>query len=317
MARYWVIAPVESKRAALFEKVWQFDLANGVISIGWSEVGDVSQMDRVSLSKAIAATYPEKPPATKALFVNMLWDFWHEIRPGDLVLARKGRKILAAVGKVVRSAAYEPGRDPHLKEPNYAHHGFLEIEWQENPRDKVFPDLAFAMITVREVSEGDYQKLTTEDDILPLQTSLEDNSAVEDEASFALEKHLEDFIIDNFDTIFKGDFNLVQEEGMDAQQYSTEIGPIDILAFEPRSSSFVVIELKKGRPSDQVVGQVMRYMGWVRKNLCTNGQGVKGLIICQEHDKKLSYALDVATNIEVRYYEVSFNLHEKPRSIRA
>jgi hypothetical protein len=48
----------------------------------------------------------------------------------------------------------------------------------------------------------------------------------------------------------------------------------------------VVIELKKGRPSDQVVGQVLRYMGWVKKHLCTNGQAVKGLVICRDHDPK-------------------------------
>ncbi len=44
-----------------------------------------------------------------------------------------------------------------------------------------------------------------------------------------------------------------------------------ILAVEPKTHSFVVIELKKGRPSDQVIGQVLRYMGWVKKNLCAGG----------------------------------------------
>lgn len=39
MPRYWVIAAVESKPSELFDKVWQFDLANGLISIG--EVGGV------------------------------------------------------------------------------------------------------------------------------------------------------------------------------------------------------------------------------------------------------------------------------------
>jgi hypothetical protein len=72
------------------------------------------------------------------------------------------------------------------------------------------------------------------------------------------------------------------------------------------------MELKKGRPSDQVVGQILRYMGWVKKNLCTNGQAVKGLIICREQDPKLSFALEMTTNIEVRYYSVSFKLAESP-----
>lgn len=40
MPRYWVIAPVESKPPELFDKVWQFDLANHLITIGWTEPGD-------------------------------------------------------------------------------------------------------------------------------------------------------------------------------------------------------------------------------------------------------------------------------------
>jgi hypothetical protein len=38
------------------------------------------------------------------------------------------------------------------------------------------------------------------------------------------------------------------------QQYATDIGPIDILAIEAKTKAFVVIELKKGRPSDRVIG---------------------------------------------------------------
>ena len=101
-------------------------------------------------------------------------------------------------------------------------------------------------------------------------------------------------------------------DGNDGQQYATEIGPIDILAVEPKSNSFNVIELKKGRSSDQVVGQILRYMGWVKKNLCKPGQAVKGLVICSDPDPKLSYALEMTTNIDVRYYSVSFKLRDTP-----
>jgi RecB family endonuclease NucS len=87
------------------------------------------------------------------------------------------------------------------------------------------------------------------------------------------------------------------------------------LAIEPQSGSFVVIELKKGRPSDQVVGQILRYMGWVKKNLCKDGQGVKGLIICHDQDDKLSYALDMTHDIEVKYYDMKFWLNDSPRRV--
>jgi hypothetical protein len=39
MTRYWVIAPFQSNKPELFDKTWQFDLANQVISIGWRRLG--------------------------------------------------------------------------------------------------------------------------------------------------------------------------------------------------------------------------------------------------------------------------------------
>jgi restriction system protein len=306
MPRYWVIAPVESKKPELFDKVWQFDVANDLISIGWSQLADVSKMSRETLSGAVASAYPDKPQQTKALYVNMLWAFYHEIGPGDFVIARRGRKTLAAVGKVTQSAIYAPGRNPATSHPN-----FLEVEWQEQPRDKVFTSLVFPMHTLTEISEVQYRNLLEGSGMQPLNS--EPAEATEDLSAFVLEKYLEDFIVSNFDTIFKGTLQLYEDaEGADGQQYATDIGPIDILAVESKSNSFVVIELKKGRPSDQVIGQILRYMGWVKKNLCKDGQAVKGLLICRDPDPKLFYALEMANNIDVRYYSVSFKLREAP-----
>lgn len=306
MSRYWVIAPVESNPPELFDKVWQFDLANSLISTGWQALGDVSKMRREELSEAVLLTYPDKPPATRALFANMLWALYHEISPGDLVIARRGRKTLAAVGKVSQSALYTPGKNPDLEHPN-----FLQVSWQAQPRDKVFSSIVFPMHTLAELSEEQFRNLLEGSGVQPIPS--EAPEAIEDPNAFVLEKYLEDFIVSNFDTIFKGELKIYEDvEGNDGQQYATDIGPIDILAIEPKSKSFVVIELKKGRPSDQVMGQVLRYMGWIKKNLCTSEQIVKGLVICRDSDPKLSYALEMTNNIEVRYYSMSFKLRETP-----
>lgn len=308
MSRYWVIAPVESKNSQLFDNVWQFDIENSLISIGWSELGDISKMTKEALSAAVATSYPDR---AKGLLTNMLWAFYHEISPGDFVIARRGRKILAAVGKVVRAGFYAPSRNPFLASPGYSHHNFLEVEWQAQPRDKVFSNIVFPMQTLTEISEVKYRSLLEGS---PNSAVIMEPSAEEvDQNAFVLEKYLEDFIVSNFQAIFKGKLIIYEDaEGNDGQQYATDIGPIDILAMEPESNSFIIMELKKGRPSDQVVGQILRYMGWVKKNLCKDGQGVKGLVICRERDPKLSYALEMTNNIEVRYYSVSFKLREAP-----
>ncbi len=306
MPRYWVIAPVEAKKPELFERVWQFDLANNVISIGWSELGDVSNLNREELAGAVAAAYPDKPLATRSLFSNMLWAFFHEIVPGDIVIARRGRKNLAAVGDVTETAIFQPGRNPAI-----THCNFLGVEWHAQPRDKTFGGLVFPMHTLTEFSEVQYRELF-EGDSIAASLSGESLNGV-DQNAFVLEKYLEEFIVSNFDNIFQRKLEIYADaDGADGQQYPTEIGPIDILAVESTSGAFVVIELKKGRPSDQVVGQVLRYMGWVKKNLCKQDQEVKGLVVCHDPDPKVSYALEMVKNVDVRYYRVSFTLRDAP-----
>ena len=72
---------------------------------------------------------------------------------------------------------------------------------------------------------------------------------------------------------------------------------------------FLVIELKKGRASDVVMGQIQRYMGHI-KNKLAGDKKVSGLIVALEDDKNLKDALSVAPNIKFMKYEVSFRLVE-------
>lgn len=263
-------------------------------------------MSREALSEIVASTYPDKPASTRGLYANMIWAFYHDIMPGDLVIARRGRKALAAIGRVTQSAFYAPGKNPSLEHPN-----FLEVSWQEQPRDKVFPSVVFPMHTLTELSEEHFRNLLEGSGVQPVRP--ENLEGIEDTSAFVLEKYLEEFIVSNFHAIFKGQLRIYEDtEGNDGQQYATDIGPIDILALETDSKSFVVIELKKGRPSDQVIGQILRYMGWVKKNLCTDDQPVRGLLICHDPDPKLSYALEMTKDIDVRYYTVSFKLTQTP-----
>jgi YhcG PDDEXK nuclease domain len=307
MPRYWIIAPVQSESPDLFDKVWRFDLANNLISIGWAQLGDISKMSRQQLAEAVASTYSDKPPGTKGLFSNMMWAFYHEIGPDDVVIARRGRKILAGVGKVTGPAVYSPAKNPHTTHPN-----FMDVSWQESPRDLVFENIVFPMHTLYETTGEKFREFVKGDGGKLIESA--EQQKLEDPNAFVLEKYLEDFIVSNFETIFKKEITLyVDSEGNYGQQYTTEVGPIDILAVDSKLNSFVVIELKKGRPSDQVIGQVLRYMGWFKKNLCHDGREVKGLIICRDSDPKLSYALEMIKNIDVRYYTISFKLTGTPQ----
>ena len=126
-----------------------------------------------------------------------------------------------------------------------------------------------------------------------------------------MENQLEDFIISNWDNTQLGKkYDLIYEEGdLKSKQYRTDIGIIDILARDKKTNSYVVIELKRNQTSDDTVGQLMRYMGWVKRELKDND--VKGIIIAGKYDKKLDYALEYAPfDTDVFIYNVSFTLNE-------
>ncbi|MHA2069190.1 MAG: endonuclease NucS domain-containing protein, partial [Candidatus Thorarchaeota archaeon] len=83
------------------------------------------------------------------------------------------------------------------------------------------------------------------------------------------------------------------------KQVTTEVGRLDVLC-EDSAGDLVVVELKKGRTSDKVVGQISRYIGWVKENLAERGQGVRGLILVGKKDKKLEFAAKAHPRIEVK-----------------
>ncbi|MHB1236297.1 MAG: endonuclease NucS domain-containing protein [Gallionella sp.] len=105
------------------------------------------------------------------------------------------------------------------------------------------------------------------------------------------------------------EYDIFEEDGEKVgQQYPTDTGQLDILAIKKDKSELLVVELKKGRASDAVVGQVLRYMGFVLQELAEPGQKVKGVIIAQEDDQRIKRALAVTPNIEFFRYQISFKL---------
>jgi restriction system protein len=105
------------------------------------------------------------------------------------------------------------------------------------------------------------------------------------------------------------DYDIYAEDGEPVgQQYQTDTGPLDILAVSKDKKRLLVVELKKGRASDAVVGQTLRYMSFVMEELAEEGQTVLGVIIAHEDDQRIRRALMMTPNIVFYRYEVSFKL---------
>jgi hypothetical protein len=120
-------------------------------------------------------------------------------------------------------------------------------------------------------------------------------------SSVSLERDLRDHIAYNPSIIESG----LQLRG---KEYGTDVGKIDVLC-EDANGTFVVIELKKDRSSDEVVGQILRYMGYLQK---MESRKVRGIIVVGERDDRLAYAVSPVPTIKLMYYRVKFEITEEP-----
>ena len=82
------------------------------------------------------------------------------------------------------------------------------------------------------------------------------------------------------------------------------------MAISNDGNEILVVELKKGRASDSVVGQIQRYMGYVKDVLAEDNQTVSGVIIAAEDDQRIRRALSVTQNISFMKYSVKFELND-------
>jgi len=143
-----------------------------------------------------------------------------------------------------------------------------------------------------------------------LEKGVKDENSVISKGLFYMEQQLEDFIIANWDSTSLGkEYDLIYEDGnLKSQQFITPVGRMDILARDKKTGSYVVIELKRNQTSDDTIGQVTRYMGWVKQEL--GDAGVKGVIIAGSYDQRLDYARVMMPELDIFIYEVQFNLKE-------
>jgi endonuclease len=133
----------------------------------------------------------------------------------------------------------------------------------------------------------------------------EDESSVEAEREFAAERDLQNYLVKNLGVIEPG-LRLYDEEGITGVEFSVGGRFIDILAVD-KEGRYVVIELKVSRGYDRVVGQLLRYMGWVEKNM-EPSQPVRGIIVANEITTDLKLATSRLPDIRLIEYEISFKL---------
>ena len=248
---------------------------------------------------------PEKSKVAAGLACGMLHTVCKGMKEGDFVLCPDGRGEYH-VGEISSGYIYEHNSAlPHRR----------RVTWHTNAisREAMSDGLKNSAGSIGTVSnltkhsEELERLLSGQKVVMP-----SSDDTIEDPSVFALEKHLEEFLVTNWNSCeLSKNYDLFEEDGeVIGQQYPTDTGFIDILALSKDRKEILVIELKKGRASDAVVGQIQRYMGFILDEVAEDKQTVRGCIIALEDDLRIKRALRINPSIDFYRYEVSFRLQK-------
>lgn len=252
------------------------------------------------------AQCPDKSKISMGLACSATWTVCKGMQTGDILLCPDGTGQYR-IAEIDGSYTYAPGRPlPHRR----------PVKWSDKtiPRDEMSESLRLStgsigtVCSVTRHAEEIEQRL---EGATPSERHDADEQ-IEDPSTFALEKHLEDFLVRNWaQTELGTGYDIYAEDGdLIGQQYPTDTGPLDILAISKDRETLLVVELKRGRASDAVVGQLLRYMGFVQDELAEPGQKVRGVVIALDDDQRLKRALSVVEAIDFYRYKVSFKLEK-------
>jgi restriction system protein len=286
----------------------------GFIGAGW--LGEIDLTNNIpdnwrEFNKKYIPLYLEKHPDKSKVSAGLACGMLHTIIKGinenDIVLCPDGEGNYL-VGEVTSGYVYAKGEVlPHRR----------KIHWYTDklPRSEMSEALqnsTGAIGTVSNVSKYEEELEALIAGKRP-PTVVATDESIEDPSVFALETHLEEFLVQNWEHTELGEkYKIYEEDGeIVGQQFPTDTGPIDILAISKDDKELLVVELKKGRASDLVVGQIQRYMGYVKEELAEENQKVHGVIIAFEDDLKIQRALSITQNIGFYTYTVKFTLNRK------
>lgn len=253
------------------------------------------------------AKYPAKTKIGAGLACGSIWTVAKGIQKGHVVLCPDGAGNYR-VGEVQSDYYYAANKIlPHRRKVTWSSSTIARSSMSEELQNS-----SGSIGTLCDITSyrGEIEALISSTPTSHRAPIISADPDIEDPVAFAMEKHLEAFLVTNWShTLLNKDFSIYEEEGEPVgQQYPTDAGPIDILAISKDKKRLLVVELKRGRATDVVVGQILRYMGFVKEQIAEHDQIVEGAIIALEDDKKMRWALISVPSISFYRYQVNFKL---------
>ncbi|MEA3547105.1 MAG: AAA family ATPase [Thermodesulfobacteriota bacterium] len=142
--KFWKIAP---GRKGIGWPEWR---DNNIVSIGWPELGDISNLTKKEFDKQ--AAHCAKLHDYKNQGMQQVWTF-HTIKPGDRVVANAGKSKILGIGTVTGGYRFSPGSH-FIEDEEYPHQ--LQVEW-DSVTPRVIPEQKHWMRSIRPVSEEDFE----------------------------------------------------------------------------------------------------------------------------------------------------------------
>lgn len=129
--RYWIYAPGSNSSK------WEEFYSQGIMGIGWDELGDLKQYPSKEAMKAkMKEMYGAEYSYTNSALAT--WQFANEIKVGDIVYAKRGMRKVIGRGIVESDYIFNADRDEykHIRKIKWTHNG----EW-EHPGQAVMKTL--------------------------------------------------------------------------------------------------------------------------------------------------------------------------------
>jgi hypothetical protein len=135
-----------------------------------------------------------------------------------------------------------------------------------------------------------------------------------DASRFAYEHDLRDYLAKNLQLIEPG-LKLYSEEGITGIEFPVGGRNIDILAVD-QAGAYVVIELKVSKGHERVIGQLLRYIGWIEEHHAAPGQSVRGIIVAKEISDDIRLACRRIAGVQLFEYALSVSVKRKREFLR-
>ncbi len=114
--RYWIYAPGRQAR------FWNLYYQEGLMGIGWNEIGNFANYhSREEMKKSMQEKID--PEGSFSNDSKACWEFLRVMSPGDIVIAKQGRKKYLGYGVVTSDAFYDPQRSDY--------HNLRKVDWKK------------------------------------------------------------------------------------------------------------------------------------------------------------------------------------------